>query len=80
LTLLPPGLCDMNAHAVTYAPQQPPAAIDYYAQNKGTLHPGQVIQIQSLTVTVERFLSQGETLLLLLLYPMKPLSYNPIIH
>jgi hypothetical protein len=49
----------MNAHAVAYAPQQMPPNDLYSSQNKGTLHPGQVIQIQSLTVTVERFLSQG---------------------
>ncbi|PVF97695.1 hypothetical protein CPB86DRAFT_785488 [Serendipita vermifera] len=49
----------MNAHGVAYAPQQFPPNAFYNAQNKGTLQPGQLIQIQSLTVTVERFLSQG---------------------
>ena len=50
----------MNVQGVAYAPQQmPPNPAFYGAQNKGTLSPGQVIQIQSLTVTVERFLSQG---------------------
>lgn len=50
----------MNVQGVAYAPQQiPPNPAFYAAQNKGTLSPGQVIQIQSLTVTVERFLSQG---------------------
>lgn len=44
------------------AAQIPPNAAFYNAQNKGTLFPGQVIQIQSLTVTVDRFLSQGEQL------------------
>ncbi|KAG8811952.1 hypothetical protein FRC17_002265, partial [Serendipita sp. 399] len=49
----------MNPHGAMYAPQQMPPAAFYSAQNKGTLQPGQVIQIQSITVTVERFLSQG---------------------
>ncbi|KAG8865474.1 hypothetical protein FRC20_009803 [Serendipita sp. 405] len=49
----------MNTHGAMYAPQQMAPAAFYSAQNKGTLQPGQVIQIQSITVTVERFLSQG---------------------
>ncbi|KIM32268.1 hypothetical protein M408DRAFT_326890 [Serendipita vermifera MAFF 305830] len=51
---------NVQGAAAAYAPQQiPPPNPAFYSQNKGTLSPGQVIQIQSLTVTVDRFLSQG---------------------